>query len=319
MTKIKEQNHSGNPIIPGKGVCDPHIRIYDDVAYLYATHDKSPNSNCFTMEDWWIWSSQDLVNWKHECTIRPEETYYGKPDTSCWAVDSILYKGNYYLYFSRGPNEIGILKAQTPIGPWQDPLGKPLVKTIRRKWFFKKSAMQTDVRDPGLFIDEDSTPYIVFGTWNFYIAKLNEDMISLAEEPKKIEIWDPEGPYGKGKTDDKPYLHKRDGIYYLSWGCYYATSESVYGPYQCHGSIINEENVDPALRYESQHITQDRHGSFFEWRGQWYFICNEMGLTQNSHFRDSSLSYVNYRDDGTIEPIQINLQGVFLPPKKNKH
>ena len=29
----------GNPILPGLGVCDPHIRIYDDIAYLYATHD----------------------------------------------------------------------------------------------------------------------------------------------------------------------------------------------------------------------------------------------------------------------------------------
>ncbi len=36
-------------------------------------------------------------------------------------------------------------------------------------------------RDPGLFIDDNGCPYIVFGTWDFYIAKLNEDMISFAE------------------------------------------------------------------------------------------------------------------------------------------
>ena len=92
-------------------------------------------------------------------------------------------------------------------------------------------------------------------------------------------------------------------------------SENIYGPYQCYGSIILEENVHPSLRYKNQHITQDRHGSFFEWRKQWYFICNEMGRTQNSFFRDSSLAYVSYQDDGKIKPIQIHPQGVALPSK----
>jgi hypothetical protein len=32
---------SGNPILQGRGVCDPHIRIFNDTAYLYATHDQS--------------------------------------------------------------------------------------------------------------------------------------------------------------------------------------------------------------------------------------------------------------------------------------
>ena len=52
---------SGNPILQGRGVCDPHVRIFGDKAYLYATHDKAPDSADFVMEDWWIWSSPDLV------------------------------------------------------------------------------------------------------------------------------------------------------------------------------------------------------------------------------------------------------------------
>lgn len=72
---------SGNAIFPGIGLCNPHIRICGDRAYLYATHDKGPDTGNFTMDDWWIWSAPDLVHWKHECTIRPEETYYGKPDS----------------------------------------------------------------------------------------------------------------------------------------------------------------------------------------------------------------------------------------------
>lgn len=256
------------------------------------------------MDDWWIWSSPDLVNWTHECTIRPQDTYYGKPDSSCWAVDAIERDGKHYLYFSRGPREIGVIMADTPVGPWRDPLGRPVVA---------EASVATEARDPGLFMDDDGEFYMVFGTWDFYIARLGVEMTIFAELPRKVTIHNPEGPYGKGKTDDKPYLHKRNGIYYLSWGCFYGMSNSVYGPYECRGSIIHEDNVAPELRYKGHSITYDRHGSFFEWHDQWYFICNEMGITQNEFFRDSSISYVSYRSNGEITPILITRHGVTLP------
>ena len=40
------------------------------------------------------------------------------------------------------------------------------------------------------------------------------------------------GPYGPGKCDDKPFLHKHNATYYLSWGGFYATASHPYGPYQ---------------------------------------------------------------------------------------
>jgi hypothetical protein len=33
-----------NPIIPHKGVCAPHVHVFDGRAYLYASHDRSPAS-----------------------------------------------------------------------------------------------------------------------------------------------------------------------------------------------------------------------------------------------------------------------------------
>ncbi|MDT8390441.1 MAG: hypothetical protein RRC34_08045 [Lentisphaeria bacterium] len=38
-------------------------------------------------------------------------------------------------------------------------------------------------------------------------------------------------------------------------------SGNPYGPYDCHGSIIQEQNVSPTLRYDHRSITFDRHGS----------------------------------------------------------
>ena len=304
MSNKKKRNYSGNPILPGRGICDPHVRIFADKAYLYATHDASPESEEFVMHDWKVFSSEDLCAWDLECTITPEDTYIGRPFDSCWAVDVLDKRGHYYFYFSGGPKEIGVMEGESPTGPWHDPLGKPLIYD---------GMVPTEARDPGLFRDTDGASYIVFGTWDFYITRLNDDMISLAEEPRHIEIINPEGPYGKGKTDDKPYLHFHGGFYYLSWGCYYGISHKLYGPYECKGSVITEKSVVPDYRYKQHPLTLDRHGSFFSFKGKWYFICNEMGITQNTYYRDSSIACLNYLANGEMEPVKILKEGIAAP------
>lgn len=307
----------GNPIIPGAGVCDPQVRIYDNQVYMYSTHDSSPTNRFFHMDDWRVWHSDDLVRWELVSTLKPEQTYYGKPSSQCWATDAARRNGKYYFYFSMGPNDIGVVEGSTAAGPWHDPLGKALIA---------KGQAKTESRDPGILQEADGTSYIVFGTFSYYIARLNEDMISLAEEPRLIAIENPEGPYGKGKTDDKPFLHKRGGKYYLSWGCYYGISYSPYGPFACKGSIIKPDHLSPEFRDESNKSGKfalppqfapkdwlgiDRHGSFFELFGQWYFICNDQALPGSTpFFRNSVISYVRYADNGEIDPIRITTIGV---------
>lgn len=187
----------------------------------------------------------------------------------------------------------------TPTGPWSDPLGKPLIP---------RGLTPVQERDPGILQDRDGANYIVFGTWDFYLARLNDDMISLAEAPRKIILDQKMGPYGPGRTDDKPFLHQRDGKYYLSWGCYYAMADNPYGPYVYKASVITKERTAPEFQ---RGLTMDRHGSFFEFQHQWYFICNDQSWPgTNPHFRDSVISYVHYRDNGEIEPVYLNRTGV---------
>lgn len=300
---------AGNPIVTGVGLCDPHVRVYDKHVYLYATHDASPRSTDFVMRDWWIWHTEDLVHWEQVGTLAPEQTYWRKPSTQCWATDAMRRDGMYYLYFSRGPQEIGVVQSHAPSGPWYDPLGKPLIE---------QGSTPTIARDPGIFQEEDGTSYIVFGVWDYYIARLAEDMISLAETPRKIVLDRKMGPYGPGKTDDKPYLHKRHGLYYLSWGCYYAMSNSIYGPYIYKDSIIKPDHTVPVFRdrltrekrpYDT--LTIDRHASFFELEGQSYFVCNDQAWPGTQmFFRDSLISYVHYRDNGEIETVDLTRGGV---------
>jgi arabinoxylan arabinofuranohydrolase len=276
-----------NPIVVGQGLTDPKVRIYGDRAYLYATHDASPTARNFLMNDWWTWSSDDLVHWKYESTLKPEQTYWGRPCDQCWATDAISRNGKYYFYFSRGNSELGVVEGPTPTGPWFDPLHKPLVA---------KGSVPTAARDPAILQEKDGTTYLVFGCWDYYIAKLNDDMISLAQTPRRLELDRKMGPYGPGKTDDKSYLHEYNGKYYLSWGCFYAMADNVYGPYTYKGCIITSERTAPEFQKK---LVFDRHASVFELHHQWYFICNDQSWPGTTpHYRDSVISYLHYRDNG---------------------
>ena len=298
---------AGNPIIPGRGVCDPQIRVWDGEAWLYATHDADPAATGFVMRDWQIWRSRDLVDWRHAGTLRPEQTYWGRPSNECWATDAARKDGRYYLYFSRGPKEIGVVVADHPAGPWRDPLGKPLIA---------EGLVKTEARDPGILQDADGANYIVFGTFRYFIARLGEDMVSLAEPPRPLKVEKAVGPYARGLTDDKPFLHRRGDLYYLSWGSYYAIGRSPYGPFETQGSVLSTATTDPELRLvrpgaRYDPLNYDRHGSFFELNGQWYFACNDQatpGATE--HYRNSAISYVHYRADGTIAPVRLDRVGV---------
>ncbi|MFD1316403.1 family 43 glycosylhydrolase [Namhaeicola litoreus] len=299
---------SQNPIVPNVGLNDPHIHIFKDTAYVYASHDKSIENNGFVMEDWWIWSSPDLVNWTKRSVLKPEDTYIGKDFTGCWATDVGYKNGKYYWYFSERNEQTGVVVGDTPVGPWRDPLSKPILTS---------ELTPTHEYDMAIFEDEGEH-FIIFGVWDYYIAKLNDDMISLAESPKKISITNPRGPYnsdGKNKempTDDKPFVHKYKGKYYLSWGCFYAMSDNLYGPYDYVDTIIKESSFaegfdDPTW---PNGFLQGRHGSFFEWHNQWYFAYCDISQTGNRWFRDTFISYVHYKDDGTIAPIRVDGTGV---------
>lgn len=283
--------------MPGSGVCDPHVRVFAGRLYMYATHDLSPRNRDFIMEDWWVWSSGDLSEWKLECTLRPEQTYIGRGFRSCWATDAAERDGLYYWYFSEGALRTGVVVSETPTGPWRNPLGEPLLND---------GLVPVGAYDPGILIDTDGSAWIVFGVWEYYIARLADDMISLVEPPRRLTVLHPQGPRGPGILDDKPCLHRRNGLYYLSWGCFYGISENLLGPYECQGSIILEENVAEHLRYPHHVITHDRHGSFFEWKSEWYFACNDFSSSGNEFFRDWSLCPVSYDSRGLIEPVRLD-------------
>lgn len=297
-----------NPIVPNVGLNDPHVHIFNDTAYVYASHDKSINNKSFIMEDWWIWSSPDLVNWTKRSILKPEQTYIGKPFTGCWATDVGYKNGKYYWYFSEKNQQTGVVVGNTPVGPWTDPLGKPLLTS---------ELTATDEYDMAIF-EDGGNHYIIFGVWDYYIAKLNDDMISLAEKPKKLAIKNPRGPYNldgtnkKMPTDDKPFVHKHNGKFYLSWGVFYAMADNLYGPYNYKGTMMNQESFAPGYDKPTwpTGFLQGRHGSFFEWNNQSYFAYCDISQTGNRYFRDTFISYLHYNETGEMAPIRVDGIGV---------
>ena len=295
---------AGNPIseLTGQPIEDPHLIAHGGKVYLFASHDYSFQSKGYDMRDWWVWSSDDLVHWNQECVLKPEETFMKEPSTMCWATFGVPMEEGWRLYFSAGPKQIGVVTAQTPAGPWSDPLGKPLIAD---------GEYTTESRDPDVLLDDDGSAYIVFGTFNYFIARLSKDGLSLDEEARPVVITDPVGPYGKGKTDDKPSLHKHGGLYYLSWSGFYAVSDNVYGPYEYRGAVLSPESVAPDFRPDRSALLFDRHGNFFEFNGQWYYAANDFSQPgRTRYYRDVVIGYVHYKDNGDIAPVRIDRTGV---------
>jgi arabinoxylan arabinofuranohydrolase len=252
-----------NPIIQSLGVCDPHIHIFNNKAYLFASHDREPGAKFYGMYDWWIWSSADLVHWKLEFNLFPKDMWVG-PTNNCWAVDGAERNGKYYFYVS-GNWKTGVAVSNDgPGGPYKS----TDIKTLGDKY------------DPTVFIDDDSikTPYLITGSFPYKIGKLNNDMISLAEEQKDLLhssiAW-------KG---DGGFLHKQNGVYYLNGhGSDYSTATNIYGPYTYKGKFYKKW-ID--------------HPTFFSWNNQTYCAFGESDV--DKFFRKTHITYVHYKNNGDV-------------------
>jgi len=264
-----------NPIIPHQGVCDPRIHIFNDRAYLFSTHDDAPGHPGFVMYDWQVFSAPDLIHWQKEFVLKPADTFMGQI-SDCWATDAAARHGKYYFYFSEGQNCLGVaVSTNGPGGSYRDALGKPLLP---------KGLTPTAQYDPTVFVDDDAahTPYIVWGYTvvgqQYHIARLNEDMISLAESPRPVTL-------KNGWQNDAPFIMKRNGLYYLnSHGAYYATATNVYGPYTFRGVFSHDQTVD--------------HGGFFNWHNQTFFAY---GVPDGDpFFRKTKIVYAHFKDNGDI-------------------
>src|SRR5690606_2017214 len=117
-----------------------------DTVYLCTSHDEDETvGGFFTMNDWYVFSSKDMVNWTDHGTPLSYETF-SWANGKAWAPHCIERNGKFYFYVPVD-NTIGVAVSDSPTGPFVDPVGEPLVSSYQ-------------YIDPSVFIDASGQAYL---------------------------------------------------------------------------------------------------------------------------------------------------------------
>jgi hypothetical protein len=295
-----------NPIITNQFTADPSARVFDGKIYLYPSHDipappdKTLRKNWFCMEDYHVFSSENLTDWTdHRVIVSQDKVAWVKPDSySMWAPDCIAKNGKYYFYFPAPASDtvygkgfsVGVAIADNPAGPFI-PAATPIVGVHGI--------------DPCPFIDKDGQAYLYWAAGNIYVAKLKDNMTELASEPVIIANLPDKG------LKEGPFTFERNGIYYLTYPhvqnkteCLeYAMGSSPVGPFTVSGVIMDE----------SPSGCWTNHQSFINFKDQWYLFYHHNDLSPKfDKNRSVMIDSLFFNTDGTIQKVKPSLRGVEM-------
>ncbi len=297
---------SQNPIITDVFTADPAPMVYNDTVYLYTSHDTaSVESTNYEMKDWLVFSSTDMVNWtNHGAKLSPKTFSWATGDA--YAAQCVERDGKFYFYVSTfhkdneessGGAAIGVAVADTPLGPFEDAIGKALVV----------NEMTTDNEhgwddiDPTVFVDDDGQAYMYWGNGSCKWAKLKDNMIELDSD---IQHFTPK------YFEEGPWLYKRNDLYYLVYASQgegedqeridYCIAKSPEGPWEYQGIVMDSAPNSFTI-----------HPGIIEFKGKDYFFYHNGVLpTGGSYRRSIAVDYMHYNEDGTIQKVEQTDEGV---------
>jgi len=294
-----------NPIVQTNYTADPAPMVSGGRLYLYTSHDEDVTvNNFFTMNDWRLYSTVDMVNWTDHGSPAGYKTYsWGTGDA--WAVQAIERDGKFYLYTpinnSTG-SKIGVAVASSPLGPFKDALGKALISTGGGNI------------DPTAFIDSDGQAYLYWGNPDLYYVKLNTDMISFPGSPTKVALTT--AGFGvRTKTDratayeEGPWFYKRDALYYIVYPAdstpeklSYTTSSGPLGPWMYRGDIMAKESGAGS--------SFTNHPGVIDYKGHSYLFYHNAALPGGGGYKRSvCVEEFKYGTDGSIPMITMSSAG----------
>ena len=274
---------------------DPGFMVYKDRLYVFTTNDaveynsngeiqvntyNSGTINCF--------SSADLVNWTDHGAIpvagRNSRTTNGaaKWASFAWAPDAcwktINGKDKFFLYFADSAGGIGVLTADSPEGPYTDPIGKALINKSTPgfgdvEWLF----------DPAVLVDDDRTGYLYVGggvpsgkaadPGTARVVKLGGDMTSLSGQYERL---------------NPPYLFEDSSIlkvgntYYYSYCTNWSTGGNPYGFGNAEIAVMTSTDPMKGFTYKGIALKNpaayqldgggNNHHSIVEFKGKYYVL-----------------------------------------------
>ncbi len=321
-----------NPIVAHKFSADPAVLVYKDKVYVYSTNDmqqleysQGKEENRYNkINTLNVYSSNDLVNWTDMGQVDVAGKNAGKGDAK-WASNSwapaiawknINGKDKFFLYFADSGNGIGVLTADSPLGPFTDPIKKPLISRATPtcanvNWLF----------DPAVFVDKDGKGYLYFGGGHdpekyehpktARCVALADDMISIIGQPQEIDapfLFEDSGINRIGDTyyytyctnwTDRKDTKDKDKMPIAVIG--YMTSSSPLGPFEYKGYTLE----NPGTYFGSW---GNNHHWIFEFKGKMYIAYHTqtqeklLGLEKGG-YRSIFINDFNVNADGSL-PIQ---------------
>lgn len=309
-------------LFPQDYMADPSAHVFNGKLYIYPSHDwesgvpENDNGDHFNMKDYHCFTltnpDTDLAHDEGLILGVDDVAWAGR---QLWDNDVVEKDGKYYLVFSMKDKtdtfHLGIAIADRPEGPFV-----PQPDPIRGSYSI----------DPCFFKDDDGTIYVYFGgIWggqlqrykdnkaleNAYlpttgevalparVAKMTDDVLQFAEEPKPVWVVDDNGePFKEGDPHrffEASWLHKHNGTYYFSYStgdthllCY-ATADNPYGPFRYRGVLL-----EPVVGWTTHH-------SIVEYMGRLFLFHHDSAPSGGKTWlRSMKVKELFYNPDGSI-------------------
>lgn len=318
-------NAISDPLVTHIYTADPSAHVFEGKIYVYPSHDidagvpEKDDGSHFAMRDYHVFSMDEVGGEVTDHGVALDLDDIPWAGRQLWAPDAAHKDGTYYFYFPAKDKEdifrIGVATSTSPSGPFKA----------------EENYMKgTYSMDPAVYKDEDGSYYMYLGgIWGGQlqrwrtgeydpegeepnddepaispkIAKMSDDMLSIAEPLQDVQILDENGdPILAGDHDrrffEAPWLHKYNGKYYLSYSTgnthliVYAIGDNPYGPFTYQGVIL-----EPVIGWTNHH-------SIVEFEGKWYLFYHDSSLSGKTHLRSIKATELTYRPDGTIETIE---------------
>ena len=304
-----------SPMHEGRGIttlytADPSAHVWSDGRlYVYASHDMDPPQGCDRMDRYHVFSTDDMENWTdHGEILRANQVPWGRAEGGfMWAPDCVYKNGTYYFIFPHPSGTEWNKTWKLGIATSNEPAANFTVKDeyIRTKDKDGNIGELQSYIDPSIFLDEDGTPYLIHGGGNHcWMGELEDNMMFVKKETYH-EV--------QGLVDfhEGPWLHKKDGVYYLSYPdnhgkdgnqLRYATSDNILGPWKHRGVYLYATGCDTS------------HGSIVEYKGQWYAFYHTSNHSGQGNLRSVCFDPLTYNADGTINVVR----NFGTPYKANK-
>ncbi len=323
-----------NPIITQCFGADPYAMVYGDRVYFYMTADIYERDTTGALKEnsygkiktLRVVSTEDMINFEDHGAINVG----GSKGAAVWAGNSwapaaawknIDGQDKFFLYFADSARGIGVLVADSPTGPFKDPIGGALIdRSVPNcgdiTWLF----------DPAVLVDDDGTGYLYFGggvpegkaadPGNARVVKLGDDMISLAGDPVKVDA-----PY----LFEDSGIHKYNNKYYYTYCTNWNVDAAGTAEYGFHNAeIVSMESDSPMGPFTVKETILENPGRYFglygnnhhcvfSFKNQWYIAYHTRLLEKNMGvelgYRSTHVDTFTMQEDGTIGRIKQTKNG----------